>query len=154
MRLLNSEDDLPGGKTKQPSLAARGENDRVAIERAVDDISSAGDERQVGEAIGRRLRPHARHRAGAVDLRKHLWLGRLLDRVDLCPLDNEANVNVGGRIADDDDVAGLEIFQMKEDLGSSQGIVDVPGDRRRSHFARDAAAAIPEDRKSTRLNSS
>src|SRR3989304_1254768 len=108
MRLLNSEDDLPGGKTKQPSLAARGENDRVAIERAVDDISGAGDERQVGEAIGCRLWSRAGHRAGAVDLGKHLRLGRLLDRVDLCPLDNQANVKVGGSIAGGDAVAGRE----------------------------------------------
>src|SRR3990172_13218265 len=110
MRLLNSEDDLPGGKTKQPSLAARGENDRVLIERAVDDVSSAGDERQVREAVGCRLWPSAGNRAGAVDLGKHLRLGGLLDGVDLCPVDNEANVNVGGRVTDDDDVAGLEIF--------------------------------------------
>ncbi len=35
--------------------AARRVNDRVVIELAVDDVSSAGDERQVGEAVECRL---------------------------------------------------------------------------------------------------
>ena len=46
------------------SLAARCVNDRVVVEITVDDVSRAGDKRQVGEAVGRRLRSSAGNRPG------------------------------------------------------------------------------------------
>jgi hypothetical protein len=48
--------------------AARRINDRVVIELAVDDVSSAGDERQVGEAVECRLWSSAGNRPGTEDL--------------------------------------------------------------------------------------
>ena len=94
------------------SLAARGVNDRVVIELAVDDVSSAGDERQVGEAVGRRLWPSASKRPGAIDLFKHRRVGRLFDGVDLNLVNNEADVNGGIFDVDDDQVTRMEILEV------------------------------------------
>ncbi len=88
------------------SRAARGVNDRVAIELTVDDVTSAGDERQMGEAVGRWLWSGAGHRPGAVDLRQHRRVGRLFEGVDLDPVDNEANFSIGTVKVDDDQVTG------------------------------------------------
>ena len=133
------------------SLAARRINDRVAIEAAVDDVSCAGDESQVGEAVGRRLWSSAGNRPGTEDLCKHRRVGRLLDGADLCPVDNEASVSAGVLGVDDDQVTGLEILEVSEDLRPSERLVGVPGNRGRANVARDAAAAIPECRMPNRI---
>jgi len=128
------------------SLAARRVNDRAVIELALDDASSAGDERQVGEVVERRLWSSAGNRPGTEDLCKHRRVGSLLDGVDLNLVNNEANVNGGIFDVDDDQVTGMEILEVSEDLGFSKRIVDVPGKRGRAWLARDATAAIPECR--------
>lgn len=61
------------------SLAARREDDRVVIEPAVDNVPGAGDERQMGEAVGRRLRSDASQQPGAEDPRQNRRISRLFE---------------------------------------------------------------------------
>ena len=76
------------------SLAARRVNDRAVIELAVDEVSSAGDERQVSEAVGCWLWSSTGYRPGTVDLFKHPWVEDITDGVDLDLVNNKTNVNV------------------------------------------------------------
>ena len=80
---------------KLPGFAARGKNDQPVIVRAIDKAPRTGDEREVGEAIRRRLRTSAGDRPTAVDLSQNRRIGGLPGRVD-CRLDNG---KVNGRAA-------------------------------------------------------
>ena len=124
------------------SFAERGVNDHVVIVLAIDDVSSAGDKRQVGEAV---------ERTGTKDLCTHRWVGSLLDGVGLNLVNLEANVNVCINGVDDDLVTRMEFLEVSEDLRPSKRIVDMPGKRGRAWLARDAAAAIPECRMPDRI---
>lgn len=133
------------------SLAARRVNDDALVEPAVDELSSAGDERQVGKAVGRRLWSCAGNRPGAEDPYKHRRVGRLLDGVGFYLANDELNVDGGVLEVDDDQVAGLQVLELSEDRRLSELIADVPGHRGRADAARDATAAIPEYRLPDRI---
>ncbi|HEX7394789.1 MAG TPA: hypothetical protein VF313_07675, partial [Anaerolineaceae bacterium] len=101
----------------------------MLIELAVIEVSRAGDERQVGEAVECWLWPSAGNRPGAEDLFEHRRIGRLLDGVDLNLVNNEADVNGGIFDVDDDQVTRMEILEVSKDLRYSKWIVDVSGNR-------------------------
>ncbi len=109
---------------------------------AVDDISSAGNERQVGKAV---------KRPGTEDLCKHRRIGRGLAGVDLNLVNTEGNVNGSIFDVDHDQVTGMEFLKVSEDLRLSKRIVDMPGKDSRAWLARDATAAIPECRMPDRI---
>ena len=90
----------------------------MVIELAVHIVPNARDERQVGQAVGRRLWFCAGNRPGAVDLRKNSQVGRFLEEVYLNLVDLELNVNVDIFIVDDDQVTGMEILDEREPQGA------------------------------------
>ncbi len=65
------------------SLAVCRVNDDVVIELSVDNISRAGNQRQVGEAVEGWLWFCAVNRSGTENLCEHRRVGRLLEGVEL-----------------------------------------------------------------------
>ena len=92
------------------STAARRINDRVVIELAIDDISSASDQRQVGEPVKCRLWTSAGYRTGTEDLCQYCRVGSLLVGVDFNLVNYEINILSRIYNMDDDQVPWTEIL--------------------------------------------
>src|ERR1700736_581383 len=112
--------------------------------RPANPVSGTGNQRQVGEAVRRWLRPLAGYGSRTVDLSENRRVERLPDAIGGGRGDHEVNVLPGPVVVDDDRIPWTEISQPREEGGPAETIIDVPGDRGRARIARDPAAPIPE----------
>jgi len=112
--------------------------------QVVDPVSGAGDQGQVGEAVGRWLRTLPRDGPRPIDLRENGGFQSLTDGVGRRPGDDIFNVEVGTRVVDHDHITCSEPIEVRENRRSPEHVINMPGDRDRARAPGNSRASIPE----------